>query len=98
MAILQVKGMKGEEHTCRGGKTEMASASSFPVAPCSAKAPLLCLRPHYHFFPFYFFLLFPSNSSPTEKKKHTEKLGHIYVRNETLKKVKQGYGTGPGTE
>jgi len=33
VAILQVKGMKGEEHTCKGGNPEMASASSVHRAP-----------------------------------------------------------------
>lgn len=47
MAILQVKGMKSEEHTCREEKIGMASANSVRTVPLHprAKAPLLSETP-----------------------------------------------------
>lgn len=48
VAILQVKGMKGEEHTCTGGKIEMASASSIHMAPLHPRAKATLLSPRWH--------------------------------------------------
>lgn len=93
MAVLQVKGMKGEEHTCRGGKAEMASGSSVGMAPLgpSAKAPLPETTPVSIPRP-------PVTAAQPRRESTLTSTGTFVLEMKQMKKVKRGYGTRPGTE